>query len=123
MSFYVWQVSGGTPNVNCYRILVNWDEMQSTYNNRLTSTAWGTPGLLSGTDYAATAIASSGNISAAGWANFTITSTVQAWVNGSQSNYGVMYRESSAGHLYTRMSEYTTDTSVRPKLYVAYTTP
>ena len=123
ISFYVYNVTGGTPNVNCYRILKEWDELQSTYNNRLTGTAWGTPGLLSGTDYAATAIASSGNISAAGWANFTITSTVQAWVNGSQTNYGVMYRESSAGHLYTRMSEYTTDTSQRPKLVINYTTP
>jgi hypothetical protein len=123
MSFYVYQVSGGTPNVGCYRILTQWDELQSTYNNRLTGTAWGTPGLLSGTDYAATAIANSGNISAAGWANFTITSTVQAWVNGSQANNGVMYRETSAGHLYTRMSEYTADTTVRPKLVVSYTTP
>ena len=121
ISFYVYNVTGGTPNVNCYRILTQWDELQSSYNNRLTGTAWGTPGLLSGTDYAATAIASSGNITGAMWANFTITSTVQAWVNGSQNNYGVMYRLSSAGHLYTRMSEYTVDTSQRPKLVVNYT--
>jgi hypothetical protein len=123
MSFYVYQVSGGTPNVSCYRVLTQWDELQSTYNNRLTSSAWGTPGLLSGTDYAATAIATSGNISVAGWANFNVTSTVQAWVNGSQTNYGVMYKEASAGHLYTRMSEYTVDTTLRPKLIVSYTTP
>lgn len=59
----------------------------------------------------------------AGWANFTVTSTVQAWVNGSQTNYGVMYRETTAGHLYTRMSEYAVDTTLRPKLVVSYTTP
>jgi len=123
LSIYVYQVSGGTPNINCYRILKQWDEMQVTYNNRLTGTAWGTPGLLSGTDYAATAIATSGNISAAGWANFTVTSTVQSWVNGSQTNYGVMYKLSSAGHLYTRMSDYTTDTTLRPKLTITYTVP
>jgi len=123
LSFYVYQVSGGTPNVSCYRVLKQWDEMQATYNNRLTGTAWGTPGLLSGTDYYATAIATSGNISAAGWANFTVTSQVQSWVNGSQTNYGVMYKLSTTGHLRTYMSEYTTDTSLRPKLQISYTTP
>jgi hypothetical protein len=122
MSFYVYNVSG-TPKVSCYRVLKQWAELEATYNSRLTGTAWGTPGLLSGTDYAATAIVTTGNISVVGWANFNVTSQVQSWVNGSQANYGVMYRAITIGHLYTWMSEYTTDTTVRPKLVVSYTTP
>jgi len=120
ISFYVYSVTGGTPAVACYRVLTQWDEMQATYNNRLTSTAWGTPGLLSGTDYAATAIGTA-TVSAAGWVSYDITSTVQGWVNGTYANQGVMYKETSAGHCYTRMSEYTTDTTQRPKLVVTYT--
>jgi len=123
LSFYVFSVTGGTPNVSCYRVLKQWDELQATYNNRLTGTAWGTPGLQSGTDYNATAIATSGSISGAGWANFSVTSQVQSWVNGSQTNYGVMYKESSAGHLHNDLSEYTIDTSLRPKLSITYTLP
>jgi hypothetical protein len=123
LSFYVYQIDAGTPNVSCYRILKQWDELQATYNNRLTSTAWGTPGLQSGTDYTATAIATSGNITTVGWANFNVTSQVQSWVNGSQTNYGVMYKLSTTGHVRTRMSEYVTDTTQRPKLAISYTTP
>jgi len=119
--FYAYNVTGGTPSVGCYRVLTNWDELQATYNNRLTGTAWGTPGLLSGTDYSATALGSF-TVSAAGWVSYSITSTAQGWVSGSMANYGVMYKENSAGHCYTRMSEYTADTSLRPKLVVTYTT-
>jgi len=119
--FYVYNVTGGTPAVACYRVLTHWDEMQATYNNRLTGTAWGAAGMLSGTDYVATALGTFA-VSAAGWVSYDITSTVQGWVNGSYANEGVMYRETSTGHCYTRMSEYMTDASLRPKLVVAYTT-
>jgi len=122
ISFYVYNVAGGTPSVSCYRVLTHWDEMQATYNNRLTSNAWGTPGLSSGTDYDATAVGTSGSISAAGWVSFTATSLVQGWVNGSYANEGVMYKEGTTGHLYTYMREYAIDTSKRPKLDVTYTT-
>jgi len=118
--FYVYSVTGGTPAVGCYRVLTHWDELQATYNNRLTGTAWGSAGMLSGTDYVATAIGTF-TVSAAGWVSYDVTSTVQGWVNGSYANEGVMYRETSTGHCYTRMSEYATDTSLRPKLAVTYT--
>ena len=120
LSIYVYNVTGGTPNVAAYRILKDWAEMQVTYNNRLTGTAWGTPGLLSGTDYNATAVANSGNVSAAGWVTFNVTSVVQGWVSGTYANEGLLLRLTSAGHLYTRMADYTT-ASERPKLVVNYT--
>jgi len=119
--FYAYNVTGGTPGVSCYRVLTHWDEMQATWNNRLTGTAWGAAGLQSGVDYNATAIGAA-TVSAPGWVSYSITSTVQGWVNGSYVNEGVVYRETSAGHCYTYMSEYATASS-RPKLDVTYTPP
>lgn len=48
-----------TPTVSLYRVLVNWDQGQSTWLLRLTLSAWGTPGAQgSGTDRSATLSAS-----------------------------------------------------------------
>ena len=123
LSVYAYNVTGGTPNVAAYRVITAWDEMQATFNNATTVAPWGTPGLASGTDYAATAVANSGNVAAAGWMNFDVTTLAGQWVGGTYANRGVMLRETTAGHLYTYMSEYTADTTRRPKLYVTYTVP
>jgi len=119
MYFYVSSLSGGTPAVACYRVLTHWDEMQATYNNRLTGTAWSAAGLLSGTDYVATALATP-TVSSTGWVAFDVTAAVQGWVNTSYANEGVMYKETTSGHCVTRMREFATDTTLRPKLSVNY---
>jgi len=109
----------GTPSVSCYRVLTHWDEMQATWNSRLTGTAWGAPGMLSGTDYNATAIGSA-TISAVGWVSFSITSTVQGWVSNTYANEGVMYKLTSAGHATVDLREFST-AAQRPELVVNYT--
>jgi len=111
ISFYAYQLSG-TPTVKCYSVLRRWDELQATWNSRLTGTAWGAGGLQSGTDYDATEIGTvvmspdlASSLAVGQWSKFDITSTVQAWVNGSHINEGVMYVETTAGTCWTAMCD------------------
>lgn len=50
--------SSNARTVELFKVLVPWDELQATWNNRLTGTAWGTAGLGAGTDYSSTVLAS-----------------------------------------------------------------
>ena len=120
LKIYVYNVSGGSPQVSAYRIITSWVESEVTYNKADASTNWGTAGMQSGTDYASTAAGTSSSVSSAGWATIDITDLVQDWVDGTYTNKGVVLRLISAGHLRTYMSDYAT-TSYRPKLEVTYT--
>jgi len=121
-SFYVYEISSGTPTVNIYRVIKHWEEMEATYNDAETGVAWGTPGLQSGVDYDGTVIDTSAPVTTTGWVDLDIAALVQDWVDGTYANEGVMLRLSSNGHLKTNMSEYADVQGQRPKLYVTYTT-
>jgi len=120
LKIYVYEVSSGTPQISAYRIITSWVESEVTYNKADSSTNWATAGMASGTDYASTAAGTSASVSSAGWATIDITDLVQDWVDGTYTNKGVVLKLTTAGHLKTRMSEYST-TSYRPKLEVTYT--
>ncbi|MHC4712023.1 MAG: putative Ig domain-containing protein [Planctomycetota bacterium] len=120
LKVYVYQVDSGTPQISAYRLLKSWVESEVTYNKADSSTNWASAGLQSGTDYASSASATSSSISSTGWATLDITDLVQDWVDGTYTNYGVLLRLTTSGHIRTRMAEYTTS-SDRPKLEVTYT--
>ena len=107
---------------------MDWDEAQATRDDRLTSTAWGAQyGAIDGSD--ATASLESTVLFQEGetgnWKSWNLTNVTQEWVTGDSSNYGVILwatNEDTDGYdLRFRHSEYTTDTSKRPKLEVTYT--
>jgi YD repeat-containing protein len=78
--------------VGLYQLLRPWTN--STTWNRYDSThAWGSPGAAASTDAAATpaAVLTLGN--STGFVDFYPTNLVQAWVNGSTPNYGVLIRD------------------------------
>jgi hypothetical protein len=94
----------GSGTINLYRLTSDWDESTITYNNQPS---------VDGTLITSAARAGSG------YNNFTITDLVQNWCNETYSNYGVVLKSSNTG--FARTSEYITDSALRPKLYINYT--
>ena len=127
VSIYANNAYSSTTYVDLFRCITSWNVSQVTYNNRLTGTAWGAPGLLMGTDFDGSPIGGSGEITAAGWANIDATRLVRSWVSGAYANEGaVLYVVTNntvpaGGHINTYTSDYTADITLRPKLVVNYT--
>ncbi|MGH7495427.1 MAG: DNRLRE domain-containing protein [bacterium] len=101
--FKLWYYSNnGTPAnnrwVQAHQLLVNWDELQATRDNRLTATPWAAQyGALDGTDanaaYESTLLFSQ-NEPVLQWKTWDLSALMQKWVkvsgSGSAPNYGVM---------------------------------
>jgi hypothetical protein len=123
LSLYVTNTYSGTANAAVYRSITHWNVAQATFNNRQAGTPWAAPGALAGTDYETSAYGASGDTSTVGWINFDVAGLVTKWANGTYPNEGVIFKLVSGGHLYTRMADYTTDITLRPKLSLNYTVP
>lgn len=115
--------SGGVCRI--HKILnSDWTVGGATWNHAVTDTiAWNTAGMGSGTDYTAAqedswTYVGTDNI----WHDWDIPAMVQDWIDG--TNYGAMltppYETLNALTQY-RSSDYTTDTTKRPKLTITYT--
>ncbi len=108
-----------------YRLTqTTWVESQTTWNNYKTDTPWIAPG----GDYTETNGASTTVPVSYGWMSWDVTSIVQySQVNEGKYTFFLLRdgTESSATtyNAYFHASEYTTDTSLRPKLVITYTVP
>lgn len=126
--------SGAAPAswaVELRRILRNWVEAQVTWNIFSTGNNWGAAGCSNDTDRVAAPSASlTMDGTAAGgfvnWSGAGLVADVQAWVDGSASNYGWLLiapnAENLAATAFNRFysSDYATAAS-RPKLVIEYT--
>jgi len=137
LSLY-WRLSedsGGAPSswsVEVHRMLRNWTEAQATWNIAATGTNWGTAGAsntstdCSNTVSAALTLDGTYASSWSTWSGAGLVADVQAWVDGTASNYGWMLKapavELSAAvkDNLARNRTFAT-TSLRPKLVVTYT--
>lgn len=136
MSVYLF--SGASTNnvtVNAHRAITVWyegvkdgavpdpgqDGSSWVYRNANGSVQWaGGNGGGSGSDYAAAVEASVVMGAYNTWHDFTITSLVQSWVNGTYTNNGIWLRPATIGIAkYLRSSDYGT-ADYRPKLVVNY---
>jgi hypothetical protein len=103
-------------------LLVDWNEAQATWSQRVTGVPWGAPGArLAGTDHASVADATASVGYDPGWVVFDVTGAVQRMQSG--PNFGwVMLGDSgyTSGlkRFYTRES--VLDPGLRPKLEVTY---
>lgn len=77
-----------------HRMLVDWEEMEATWNERAEDTAWGAAGMLAGTDYESTPLGTF-TVSVQGLgpeplnlSSALALSTVQGWVDGTYDNFG-----------------------------------
>lgn len=106
-STYVWGPSGHT--VNAHEITAAWDA------NTVTWASFG--GAFN------PAVIGSFLPNAAGWYTVNVTSLVQAWVNTPASNHGLLLEEPGAAVSFSQYhsSDYTVDTTLRPKLDIDYT--
>jgi hypothetical protein len=107
LEVYEGQVGSYGAAVNCQRIKSVWDEASVVWGNRpqLGARVWDS-------------IVTDG---VTGWWVFDITEQVQLWADGEQENYGVALVH-SPGCTFPMVysSDYTTDSSLRPKLTVEY---
>jgi hypothetical protein len=130
------------PNVGVYRVFKPWTSA-TTWNSWDGSSLWTIGGAKnasdsgvdnsgngSGADIVSTATASFQQTSCSelGWNTFNLTTAVQNWVSGAWANNGVSLGIVSGRfvcdtNLGYYSSEYTTDTTLRPKLDITYTTP
>lgn len=90
--------------VNVHRITAAWAESSVTWNSFAGS-------------YDSTIVGSFEN--ADGWQSVDVTSLVQAWVNGTTPNYGLLLEQNGTPYTTYNSSEYS-DVSLRPKLEICY---
>jgi hypothetical protein len=81
----------GSMVVNAYEITQDWLETQMTWNNRITGTAWTTPG---GT-FSATVQGTATVFPATTSSTWSITNLVQGWINTPANNFGVLLKDPS----------------------------
>jgi hypothetical protein len=118
----------GAENISVYRLTRYWDEGTgnaqnsgdgATWDNATNTTTWTT----AGSDYAATEIARV-SVTTDGYYTWNITSLVQGWVNGTWSNYGMLFANSADGddtNVFT--SDDDNATAQRPQFNASYTIP
>jgi hypothetical protein len=102
-------------------LLKPWVESQATWTNASAGVPWSVAGAAgAGSDYSATTDALVSPSWNPGWVNFDVTPRVQQW--GSGANYGWRIAQTTSGSnpKVFNASEYTTDTTLRPKLTVVY---
>lgn len=113
--------SFGNSNITLkvYRAAVSWTESEATWNNKTATAPWGT----AGGDY--TAELDSINITneSGNFYNFTITDTVQGWVNGTLTNYGLVITapNTEAGNYTYIASSDETNTTQKIKIIIEHT--
>ena len=120
----LWTGSGLTNvNMSIHRVTRTWTEAGSTWNTYDGSNNWTTAG--GDYDAAADANATPSSTTAGTQTNWTITSLVQEWVDGTANN-GMIVKlttesGNTTGHLF-RSSD-NADAATRPKLVITYTPP
>lgn len=109
---------------SAHRVLDNWTETESTWNTRDGVTPWTT----AGGDFDPTALDTSAGVGTTpGWFTWNITSLAAGWWTGAIVNDGLMVRQvgdtaSTPGEKGFYSSD-ATNASVRPRLFLEYTTP
>lgn len=103
--------NGTSHTINLHRITSAWSSSSTTSQVTYDSTVLSSYTLSSPTDYQ--------------WMNWPMTTTVQNWLDGTQTNYGVLLKRSveeinSSGPM-PPSRRYTAELTVRPQLLVTYT--
>ncbi|ODS37678.1 MAG: hypothetical protein A7315_03895 [Candidatus Altiarchaeales archaeon WOR_SM1_79] len=124
-SIWLYRYSGSdTTNaiVNVHRVTQSWTETGSNWDTYDGTNDW--PVSDDGGDY--DGIPEDTQTILAGvnaWYSWNITDLVKKWMNGTYSNYGMIFTsESGSGLHWLRSSDYNIDPTFRPKLVVNYST-
>ena len=102
-------------------LLKPWVEAEATWTNRQTGVPWTVGGAAgAGTDYSATTDALVTPSFNPGWVSFDVTLRVRQWASGANFGWRMMQTTSGGNTKVFTASEYTTDTTLRPKLTIVY---
>jgi hypothetical protein len=104
-------------------LLKPWVEGEATWGNSRAGVAWSVGGAAGvGSDYNSTADAVVSPGFNPGWVSFDVSSRVQQWANGTGRNYGwrLVQTTTDANYRQFNTSEYTADSTLRPKLTITY---
>lgn len=126
--YYYSGTDGVSSTTKIYRQLKDWVESQASWNNYKTDTAWTEAGGFHADDCEQTEI---GSVTISDqtyeWKNISLTaSKVQEWISGTLTNNGLLLmgaEDVNNALKYFYSSDYTDDTSLRPKFEVVYTVP
>jgi hypothetical protein len=103
----------GTQSLEVHRVLATWSSATVTWNNQPAHDA-------------SVEVSRSPGTSVGSWYNFPIPALVQAWLDGTTQNHGVILRaasEATAAKTRTFASSSASDPSIRPQLEIAYSIP
>ena len=107
-TFWIYVTGARNETVRAHRITAPWDETTVTWNSFGGSFD---PG-----------VADSFVANSTGWKSLDVTALVQAWVDGTYANYGLLLEQGSTPSTTYHSSEYST-VELRPKLEICYTVP
>src|SRR3989338_2496935 len=114
---------GSTRTIALHRVTRSWVESEATWNRAVTGTNWTTVG----GDFSstATATASLSWDGILGWNSWNVATDVQAFVNGTQQNYGWLIKDnsedSSQAYWFFHSKDEADHNEYRPRLIVTYT--
>ncbi|MCC6443834.1 MAG: DNRLRE domain-containing protein [Armatimonadetes bacterium] len=111
LQLYVTSGKTNSVTLSTYKITASWQEGTVTWNNAPASE----------TTAQSSASVSSGDVNT--WKSWNLQTLVQGWVNGSVTNHGVLLKASGGSPPHNasfHSSNYTGDTTKRPKLVVTY---
>lgn len=97
-----------------HRVIKDWSELGVTYNNFM-------PGPADPPSYDPAPLASF-STAVNGPKVIDVTALVQAWVNASVPNYGILLEQGLTPYTYFVSSEFLSSVALRPKLDISYTT-
>jgi PKD repeat protein len=105
-----------------HRILKGWKETEVTWNSAASGDAWNTAGCEgAGTDRSTDPVATPQIGWDPGWMSVDVTGCVQAFAGGTVTNNGWLLVDTYGNYRTWAARDYTTDTSLRPKLEITYT--
>jgi len=109
----------GAKHLECHRLLVDYVEMEVTYNDRKAATPWSAPGAVKGVDY----VEAEGGEFWPGnndYGSGDITTLVQEWYRDGEPNYGMLVRLTVACSAYAFNSSDSPEVDRHPFVRITY---
>lgn len=105
--------------IGCHRLLVDYVELEVTYNDRKTGVAWSAPGAVAGVDYVAAAGAQWTPVNN-DWGSGDITALMNGWYRDGWDRYGMLLRHVSGSSSCAVISSDSPETDRHPFVRVTY---
>ncbi|HEV8595752.1 MAG TPA: DNRLRE domain-containing protein [Thermoplasmata archaeon] len=119
LSLYESAGFGNPYTASVYQVTAAWNEMQVTWSDRVTGTAWAG----AGGDFSGHVVGQVALDNTAGWRAWNVTQLVDLWYRGRLPNYGLILNAPSTGAPSDKTfysSDYGGNPTLRPKLDIRY---